>query len=67
MSSGMKVMQGNFFEVWWQWLPSSSLHIARILVIKIVASANASLRESLVDLESLKSSYKVIQAGMLAS
>jgi len=49
-------MQGNYFEVWWQWSPSFTSHIAGIWVTKTFASANASLKASLVDLESLKSS-----------
>ena len=56
-------MQGNYFEAWRQWLPSSFSYVAGIWVKKTSASANSSLRESLVDLENLRSSKRVIWAG----
>ena len=52
--SWVKVMHRNCFEVWWQWLSSSSPHTAGTRVTKISTSANASLKASLVDLKSLK-------------
>jgi len=39
------------------------LFIARIWVMKTFASANVSLKAFLVDLESLRSSQRVIEAG----
>ena len=64
MSSAVKEMQGTFGEVWRQSSTSFSLGT---WVRKTSAFVRASCRASLVDLDSLRSSYKVMRAGMLAN
>ena len=66
MSSGVNIIQGKWWEVWRQ-SSSSFSGLARIWVMKASALAKASLRAFLVDLNSLRSSLRVILVRILAS
>lgn len=69
MSSGENVIYGICLVIWWQHRQESPTSIdgSTIYARKAFESARASLKASLIFLDSRKSSYKVIQAEMLAN